>query len=49
LVDLIEAGLQFKEAEKKHYLDMVEKLSATRDPAARQQLKQELARLTFGA
>jgi hypothetical protein len=49
LVDLIEAGLQSKEAEKQYYLGLVEKLSAARDPATRQQLKQELARLTFGA
>jgi hypothetical protein len=44
-VDLIEAGLQSKEAEKQQYLDLVEKLSAATDPAVRQ----ELARLTFGA
>ena len=48
LVDLIEAGLQFKEAEKQHYLGLVEKLSVASDPTVRQQLKQELARLTFG-
>ena len=48
LLDLIEAGLQSKDAEKQHYLDMVEQLSVSTDPAARQQLKQELARLTFG-
>lgn len=48
LVDLIEAGLQSKEAEKRHYLGLLEKLSATTDPAVRQQLKLELARLTFG-
>lgn len=49
LVDLIEAGLQSREAEKQHYLGLVEKLSGATEPAARQQLKQELARLTFGA
>jgi hypothetical protein len=48
LVDLIEAGLQSREAERQHYLGLVEKLSAATDPAARQEIKQELARLTFG-
>jgi hypothetical protein len=48
LVELIEAGLQSKEAEKQHYLELVEKLSAATDPTARQTLKKELARLTFG-
>ncbi|MSV29695.1 MAG: hypothetical protein EXQ52_13260 [Bryobacterales bacterium] len=48
LLDLIEAGLRSKDAEKQHYLDMVEQLSVSTDPAARQQLKQDLARLTFG-
>ena len=49
LVDLIEAGLQFKEAEKRHYLELVQKLSAASDSSMRQQIKHELARLTFGA
>jgi hypothetical protein len=49
LVDLIEAGLQSREAEKQHYLGMVEKLATTTDPSAREQLKRELAELTFGA
>ena len=48
LLDLIEAGLRSKDAEKQHYLDMVEQLSVSTDPAPRQQLKQDLARLTFG-
>jgi hypothetical protein len=48
LVDLIEAGLQFMQAEKQHYLGLVEKLTAATDLTARQQIKQELARLTFG-
>jgi hypothetical protein len=49
LLDLIEAGLQSKEAEKQPYWGLVEKLSVSTDHAARQQLKQELARLTFDA
>ena len=49
LVDLIEVGLQTKEAENEHYLSLIEKLSSSTDPMERQQLKQELARLTFGS
>jgi hypothetical protein len=49
LVDLIEAGLQSKDTEKQRYLGLVEKLSVATDPAVRLALKQELARLTFGA
>jgi hypothetical protein len=49
LVDLIEPGLQSREAEKQHYLGMVEKLATTTDATVRQQLKQKLAELTFGA
>ena len=48
LIDLIEAGLQSKEAEKRDYLSTVEKLASTTDSELRHQLKQELARLTFG-
>lgn len=43
LVDLIEAGL-----ESRSYSDLVERLASSTDPRERKQLKQELARLTFG-
>ena len=48
LVDLIEAGLQSKEAEKERFFSLVNRLSECRDPAERQRLKEELARMTFG-
>ena len=48
LVDLIEAGLQSKEAEKKRFFALANRLTESVDPAERQQLKEELARMTFG-
>lgn len=48
LVDLIEAGLQSKEAEKERFFALATRLSETRDPGERQRIKQELARMTFG-
>ena len=48
LVDLIEAGLQSKEAEKERFFSLVTRLTESRDAAERQRLKAELARMTFG-
>jgi hypothetical protein len=48
LVDLIEAGLESKEAQKKRFFALANKLTESTDPAERQQLKEELARMTFG-
>ena len=48
LVDLIEAGLESKEAEKKRFFALANKLAESTDPAERQQLKEELAVMTFG-
>ena len=48
LVDLIEAGLQSKEAEKEHFFFLVKRLTESRDAAERQRLRDELARMTFG-
>ena len=48
LVDLIEAGLQSKEAEKERFFSLVKRLTESRDAAERQRLKEELARMTFG-
>jgi transcriptional regulator len=48
LVDLIEAGLQSKEAEKERFFALANRLSETSDPAERQRIKKELARMTFG-
>ena len=48
LVDLIEAGLQSKEAEKQRFFSLVNRLTEARDAAERQRVKAELARMTFG-
>jgi hypothetical protein len=48
LVDLIEAGLQTKEAEKERVFLLVSRLTESSDPAERERLREELARMTFG-
>ena len=48
LVDLIEAGLQSKDAEKERFFLLVKRLTESPEPAERQRLKEELARMTFG-
>jgi hypothetical protein len=48
LVDLIEAGLQSKEAEKERFFLLVRRLAESSDAAERERLKEELARMTFG-
>ena len=48
LVDLIEAGLESKESEKKRFYALTNKLTESTDPEERQRLKEELARMTFG-
>jgi hypothetical protein len=47
-VDLIESGLAAKEREKRHYLDLLDRLRRSDDPAEQERLTEELARLTFG-
>jgi len=47
LVDLLEAGLQFKDAEKERFFALANQLSASANPAERQRLQKELARITF--
>ena len=48
LVDLIEAGLESREAEKERFFALANKLAESSDPEERQKLKEELARMTFG-
>ena len=48
LVELIEAGLESREAEKQKFFELADRLTASGDAAERQRLKQELARITFG-
>jgi ParB-like chromosome segregation protein Spo0J len=48
LVDLIEAGLQSREAEKERFYLLMNRLTKSPESAERQRLKEELARMTFG-
>jgi predicted DNA-binding protein len=49
LVELIESGLEARETEKRHFFDLANRLASTEDPREQEQLKKELARMTFGA
>jgi metal-responsive CopG/Arc/MetJ family transcriptional regulator len=48
VVDLIEAGLEAQEREKKRFFDLADLLASSADVKEQQRLKEELARLTFG-
>jgi hypothetical protein len=48
LVDLIETGLQARDAERLRFLALADQLAASQDEKERVQLKAELARMTFG-
>jgi hypothetical protein len=46
---LIEAGLEAKEAEKRRFFELADRLCSASDPAELQRLKEELAQMTFGS
>ncbi len=48
LVDLVEAGLRSKEEEKRKFLELADQLSKSTDAKEQQDLKEQLARMTFG-
>lgn len=48
LVELIETGLESKEAQKRRFLELADQLSSSTDANERQRIKEELARMTFG-
>ncbi|MDA8104723.1 MAG: hypothetical protein M0Z71_05020 [Nitrospiraceae bacterium] len=48
LVDLVEAGLRSKEEERRKFLELADRLSKTTDAKEQQELKEQLARMTFG-
>lgn len=48
LVELIETGIESKEAEKSRFFELADQLSATSDPVERKRIKEVLARMTFG-
>jgi len=48
LVELIETGLESKEAEKRRFFELADRLSSSDDENERQRIKEELARMIFG-
>ena len=48
IVALIESGLEAKEREKALFFDLADRLAHASDRVEQQQLKEELARMTFG-
>ena len=49
IVDLIESGLESAANERRLFFDLADRLAAATDPAVCRRLKDELARMTFGA
>ena len=49
IVDLIESGLEAQEQERKRLFELADQLARSKSPSEQQQLKDELARLVFGA
>jgi hypothetical protein len=48
IAELVESGLQAQDAERDRFLTLADRLTSSRDPAEQEQIKEELARLTFG-
>ena len=49
LEELIKAGLETREAEKRRFFELADRLTVSTDPKEQQRIKEELARMTFGA
>ncbi len=48
IVELIESGLEAQEREKVAFFELADRLAHSSDHAEQKQLKEELARMTFG-
>lgn len=48
LVELIEAGLDAREQEKKTFFELADRLASSSDSSEQKRLKKELARMTYG-
>lgn len=48
LIELIEDGIEAREREKKRFMDLAEELATAKDRRRQDEIKRELARLTFG-
>jgi hypothetical protein len=49
IADLVESGLEAQEQEHRRFLDLADRLTRSDDPRERERIKEELARMTFGA
>jgi hypothetical protein len=47
IAELVESGLA-QDAERNRFLQLADRLTTSMDPAEQEQIKEELARLTFG-
>ena len=48
LVELIEAGIDARDREKERFMALAEELATSKSARRRKEIKQQLARLTFG-
>ena len=48
IVDLIEAGIEARQQERKRFIDLADRLARSRDVEEQTRLKEELAVMTFG-
>lgn len=48
IVELVEAGLESKQEEKRRFFELADQLTRTDDPAEIKRIKEELAQITFG-
>jgi predicted DNA-binding protein len=49
IAELIESGLEVQERERQRFFELADRLTRSTDLAEQKRLKEELARLTFGA
>ena len=48
IIDLIESGIEAREQEKKRFFELADRLARSSDANEQAQIKQDLARMTFG-
>jgi predicted DNA-binding protein len=48
IVDLIEAGIEARQQERKRFIELADRLARSRDAEEQKRLKEELAVMTFG-
>jgi predicted transcriptional regulator len=48
LVELIQSGLEAREAQRRAFVELTDRLGRTSDEQEQQRIKQELERMTFG-